>query len=236
MDSGIGGLCVLSRLLRRFSAADFYYLSDRKYSPYGEKTREFLLSRSEELIKKYACGFNGVIFACNTLTTNCIDELKNRLPLNLYGVSPSASAGKTLILCTAATKDCYKIKGCKKADCMVYAPYGLVPEIEKNFDRIISGDLSRFYKFLPEDQGYKTVQLSCTHFIYLKPLIKKIYPNASVLDGVDTLLNGFHKKEWEKWGNISPNKKTVSNYKNVFLGEDKDFNCLFFSKYFNKTR
>ena len=39
-DSGIGGLSVLHRALKKMPEAEFVYYADTKHVPYGEKTRE----------------------------------------------------------------------------------------------------------------------------------------------------------------------------------------------------
>ena len=39
-DSGIGGLSVLHRALKKMPEAEFIYYADTKHVPYGEKTRE----------------------------------------------------------------------------------------------------------------------------------------------------------------------------------------------------
>ena len=38
-DSGIGGLSVLHRALKKMPEAEFIYYADTKHVPYGEKTR-----------------------------------------------------------------------------------------------------------------------------------------------------------------------------------------------------
>ena len=39
-DSGIGGLSVLHRALKKMPEAEFIYYADTKHVPYGEKTRD----------------------------------------------------------------------------------------------------------------------------------------------------------------------------------------------------
>lgn len=236
IDSGIGGLCVLNGLLKTGINADFFYLSDRKNSPFGEKSKDFLIERASELIDKYSVGMDGVIFACNTLATNCIEELTTSSRLKFYGVRPVRPKGKTLILCTAATKSSDLVSSYADKNVRVFAPKGLVSAIEENFNALICGDCDIFSRYFPEDDGYENVEISCTHFIYLRRIIEKLYPSARISDGVDELLGEICCDCWEKWGKSSRVKNCDINYKKMFLGEDKEINCLFWNKYFTKQK
>ena len=49
-DSGIGGLSVLHRALKKMPEAEFIYYADTKHVPYGEKTREQIKGYVEEVL------------------------------------------------------------------------------------------------------------------------------------------------------------------------------------------
>lgn len=66
-DSGMGGLSVLKPLLKKFKSVDFVYFGDNKFSPYGDKSEEYILNRMEfvfDFLLKQNCDL--VIIACNT--------------------------------------------------------------------------------------------------------------------------------------------------------------------------
>ena len=230
MDSGVGGLAVLKKLVKRCKNADFYYLSDSENAPYGSKDRGYLLARTAQLISKYGKKANGVIFACNTLSTNCLKEMKNIFAKDFFGVRPKAAENKTLVLCTEATKKSELLSSPEMQGCDLCAPKGLVEFIEKNICDILDGKTLNADSFLPPDKDYDTVELSCTHYIFLRSLIEKIYNKSLIYDGSDRLLDEIFEKLWEKWGIDIYNKKSFFHNKIVFLGVDKHKNRKLFAK------
>ena len=61
IDSGIGGLSLLSQLIGQSLDAEYFYISDTHNVPYGEKPQSFLLEKmiemSEKLIFKNVVNF-----------------------------------------------------------------------------------------------------------------------------------------------------------------------------------
>ena len=231
IDSGKGGLNVLKSLQNMSFPCDFYYLSDSRSAPYGERSEAFLLARARELIKKYAKGFSAVIFACNTLSTVVAEKLQSELPIKIFGIYPDEPVGKTLLLCTPATAASERVNTMRRAfDLTVCAPEGLVAAIEKNISYIMKGDFSPVENLLPANCGYDSVLLGCTHFIFLTDLVKKTYRGAMVFDGVSTLkrtLSEYFVKSQEILTTINSSGFID---KNRFLGYDKAVNYAIFKK------
>lgn len=75
-DSGIGGLTVLSELIKKYPNNKYYYFGDNKNAPYGIKTKEELLKLSNKIInflnKK---DVDLIIVACGTISSNVFDKL-----------------------------------------------------------------------------------------------------------------------------------------------------------------
>lgn len=90
-DSGIGGLTVLKKLYQNYPNNEYVYFGDTINLPYGNKTRdelndlsskdiEFLLDKKVDMI----------IIACGTVSSNCIDYLRNKYQVPIYDiVSPT---------------------------------------------------------------------------------------------------------------------------------------------------
>lgn len=84
-DSGVGGLSVLRELERAVPGASFVYYADTAHCPYGEKSAEYVLSRSRAITEiLLGHGAEVIVIACNTATSAAIATLRRE-----YGTSPS---------------------------------------------------------------------------------------------------------------------------------------------------
>jgi glutamate racemase len=90
-DSGLGGLTVLRSLLMHIPEADYVYLADTAYAPYGEKSHERIKDRSER-IARYLIDthrIDALVVACNTATSAAIAHLRTVFPsLPIVGTEP----------------------------------------------------------------------------------------------------------------------------------------------------
>ena len=86
-DSGIGGVNVLSCLIKKYPNNEYIYFGDTANLPYGDKSKnelfklassaiEFLISKKVEII----------IIACGTISSNCYEELKNKYNMPIYDI------------------------------------------------------------------------------------------------------------------------------------------------------
>ena len=86
-DSGIGGVNVLSCLIKKYPNNEYIYFGDTVNLPYGDKSKnelfklassaiEFLISKNVEII----------IIACGTISSNCYEELKNKYNMPIYDI------------------------------------------------------------------------------------------------------------------------------------------------------
>ena len=80
IDSGVGGLSVLSRLCEVLPEEDFVYFADDANLPYGNKTAGELEEIADKAMKTVLERFDADLFvlACNTLTAAAIDGLRKR--------------------------------------------------------------------------------------------------------------------------------------------------------------
>src|SRR5690606_10938381 len=89
-DSGVGGTSICKQIHTLLPNEDTIYLADSKNAPYGYNTKdeiialsfkytEFLLNRNAKLI----------VVACNTATTNAINELREKYDVPFIGIEPA---------------------------------------------------------------------------------------------------------------------------------------------------
>ncbi len=98
-DSGVGGLSVLRALLSEIPEAAFVYVADSAYAPYGERSAQEVIERSQRiaayLIEQHA--IDALVVACNTATAQAIDELRQTYPnVPIVGVEPALKTAAAL--------------------------------------------------------------------------------------------------------------------------------------------
>lgn len=107
-DSGLGGLSVAEAIKVALPDDDVIFMSDRQHMPYGDKplaqVHEFVLPVLQQLVQQ---GCDGIVIACNTVTTNLITQLREQLSVPLVGmepmVKPAAQQTKTGTIAVCAT-------------------------------------------------------------------------------------------------------------------------------------
>ena len=91
-DSGVGGLNILKKTITQINDLNFIYVADNLNLPYGNKSDDFILNRSMEivtfLIKEKA---NTIVLACNTaILQYLLDFLRKKYKdINFIGIEPA---------------------------------------------------------------------------------------------------------------------------------------------------
>ena len=86
-DSGMGGITVLSQLIKELPKEKFLYLADTKNFPYGGKSKEEILALTknniEILINRQV---KMIVIACGTATSQAIEVLKEKFDIPIIGI------------------------------------------------------------------------------------------------------------------------------------------------------
>ena len=112
------GLHILKKTIAQINDLNFIYVADNLNLPYGNKSDNFILNRSLEivafLIKEKA---NTIVLACNTATAVSIDFLRKKYKnINFIGIEPALKTAFTkkdkdiLLLVTDLTGKSYRLK------------------------------------------------------------------------------------------------------------------------------
>lgn len=108
-DSGVGGLSVLNAIHDVLPQEQLVYVADSGHAPYGDRSPEWITSRSIALTRYLVDGgAKAVVVACNTATTIAISELRAKFP-NVPivaiepAVKPAAAMTKTGTIAIMAT-------------------------------------------------------------------------------------------------------------------------------------
>ena len=185
IDSGSGGVNVLKECVRVCPYCDFLLYCDDLNLPYGSKTKEELTEITFENLEKIRkfFSFEIVVFACNTLTSVCIDECrKNFCDVVFIGVEPAVKSAlkffeeeEILVLATGATIKHNRLLQNSKFQLMEMKD--LASKIDENI-----GELYKLKKVMEESLNNvmaKAVVLGCTHYSSIKDMLVSILPSKT---------------------------------------------------------
>ncbi|PYC27166.1 glutamate racemase [Aquipseudomonas alcaligenes] len=198
-DSGVGGLSVLREIRARLPHESLLYVADSGHVPYGEKSAEFIRERSQHIAEfLLGQGAKALVLACNTATAAAVAELRARYPeLPIVGmepaVKPAAAATRSGVVGVLATTG--TLKSAKFAALLdrfasdvrvITQPCpGLVEQIEAGeLDSPRTRALLQGWVEPLLAEGCDTLILGCTHYPFIKPLLRELVPDAVSL--VDT--------------------------------------------------
>ncbi len=111
-DSGVGGLTVLTEILRRLPNEPTVYLGDNARAPYGVRSTDEIQRFSSECLDELAeRDVKAIVVACNSSSAAALEHLRERYDLPILGVvRPGATAaalatrnGRVGVIATPAT-------------------------------------------------------------------------------------------------------------------------------------
>jgi glutamate racemase len=208
-DSGVGGLSILDEALRQLPEHDYIYLADSINAPYGEKSSEWIATRSMELCQYLAAqGCDAIMVACNTATAEAIANIRNELSsIPIIGVEPGikpaamqSTNGIVGVLATEATlkSDKFSALLATLPNCQFVkqAGAGLVPLIEAgqaNSEETL--ELLAEHLEPIQDAGADTLVLGCTHYPFLRKAIRKLLGDSiNLIDTSDAVVRQLKRK------------------------------------------
>lgn len=197
-DSGVGGLTILSDLLRELPAERFLYVGDTGNCPYGVRPQaeiqELSIAAGRFLIEH---GAKIIVVACNTASVSALAELRERLPqIKFVGVVPAVKpaaertrAGVVGVAATEASANGSFLKelirqhangvrvlavGCPSLVTLAEAGVLDGPEAET----AVRGYIEPMLR-----EGIDKLVLGCTHFPAMRAIFEEIAgPDIEVID------------------------------------------------------
>jgi glutamate racemase len=180
-DSGVGGLSIVRSIQKGLPDLEITYKDDKKHVPYGtrsvEEIHNFVRPIFQEFINE---GCQVIVVACNTVTTNLIEQLRQEFTVPLIGiepmVKPAATATKTRVIAVCATPRTLASKRYKwlkqqyatsikvlEPDCSDWASMIEANTLDREkiaeiIDEAISG-------------GADQIVLGCTHYHWIEQII-----------------------------------------------------------------
>jgi glutamate racemase len=197
-DSGFGGLSVAKSIHNLLPNEELSYVADSAFTPYGDMEESDIVKRailiSDFLINKKKSKV--IVVACNTATAYAVNTLRDRFNVPIIGMEPAVKPAlkvtlnnKVGVLATSGTSKSAKFSALLErysgdVKFFVQPCPGLVNAIEKgSFDDAELFELLEKYLANFKKNGVDTIVLGCTHFVYIKHLVKKIMgANIRIVD------------------------------------------------------
>ncbi len=198
LDSGFGGITVLSEALRQLPNENYIYYADIEHVPYGTKTkeevREYVFQAVEFLVKQ---GIKALVVACNTATSIAVRELRGMYDFPILGMEPAVKPAvqngngkRVLVLATELTLREEKfhnlVQRVDQEHVVDYLPFPELVELAENtifdYESVIPVIKNKLEGFNLEN--YKTFVLGCTHFPIYRDAFKQVLPPfIDIIDG-----------------------------------------------------
>ncbi|WP_027631141.1 glutamate racemase [Ruminiclostridium cellobioparum] len=198
LDSGFGGITVLSEALRQLPDENYIYYADNEHVPYGTKTKEevhnFVFQAVDFMVGK---GIKALVVACNTATSIAVRDLRNKYSFPIVGMEPAVKPAvengngkRVLVFATPLTLKEEKFHNLvQRVDHEHVVDYLAFPELVELAESMIF-DRERVGPVIMEKlkeydlNNYKTFVLGCTHFPIYKNIFKLVLPgHIDVIDG-----------------------------------------------------
>ncbi len=192
-DSGVGGISIFNEVLKLLPNEEYIYLSDSKNAPYGIRSSQEIIAlslKNTRLLLEQDCKL--IVVACNTATTNAIDELRLRFDVPFIGIEPAVKPAilnsQLKRIGVLATRGTLSSELFARSVREAVQHQIKITEIEGKglVERVESGDL-RDSKFIKElkvlispfiQQRIDFLVLGCTHYSFLRPILTDILPDS----------------------------------------------------------
>jgi glutamate racemase len=231
-DSGIGGTSIWSAIHALLPNEKTIYLADSKNAPYGQKSKEEIVAlsmKNTDFLLQMNCKL--IVVACNTATTNAIQELREKYDVPFIGIEPAikpaATHSKTQIIGILATqgtlnsalfnKTTEKYQDTKIIE---QVGHGLVQLIENGaINSPEMTELLHAYLTPMIEANIDYLVLGCSHYPYLIPQIQKILPaHIQIIDSGEAVAKQTQKLLRERIGFSSAQKSEPIFYTNTNPG------------------
>jgi glutamate racemase len=202
-DSGVGGLTVLSALLRHIPDANYLYFGDTARLPYGSKSAATVAHYAVGAIRHLQSqGAELLVIACNTATALAFDEIKAASDVEVIGVvEPGARAAaeashnaKVVVIGTDATVASHAYRRALEARGVTVNEKAcplFVPLVEEGWvEHPVTEQVARIYlseAFSGDARDADVLVLGCTHYPLIKPLLARIAPtHVAIVDSAES--------------------------------------------------
>lgn len=196
-DSGVGGLSVLRHIRAALPDARLIYVADSGHVPYGDKSAEYIVTRSRTLTRfLLEQGAEAIVIACNTATAAAAALLRAEFSLPIVAMEPAVKpavaatrSGVVGVLATVGTLESARFaalleKYAGNVRILTQGCPGLVEQVEAGeLESERTRALLERYAAPLLAEGADTLILGCTHYPFIAPLLATIAgPEVTLID------------------------------------------------------
>jgi glutamate racemase len=183
-DSGIGGLSVARAIQKELPGVEVIFKNDEQHVPYGTRSIEELYGFTKPILQSLVdddCTV--IVIACNTVTTNFINRLRDELPVPLIGMEP-------MIKPAALTTKTDVITVCATPRTLSSARYAWLKKQYAKGVKVLEPDCSDWTQMIENNRvdrekvakiindscaaGSDQIVLGCTHYHWIEELINEL--------------------------------------------------------------
>lgn len=196
-DSGVGGLSVLRHVREALPQHRLLYVADSGHVPYGDKSPEYIRTRSLALTRfLLEHGAKAIVVACNTATAAAASLLRATFAAPIVAMEPAVKpavaatrSGVVGVLATVGTLESAKFAALLQqyagdVEIVTQACPGLVEQVEAGeLDSPATRELVERYTRPLLARGADTLVLGCTHYPFVRALIEEVAgPDVTLVD------------------------------------------------------
>ncbi|MFV8345052.1 glutamate racemase [Flavobacterium sp. ZB4P13] len=228
-DSGIGGTSIWKAIHQLLPNERTIYLADSKNAPYGQKSKEEIIAlsmKNTDFLLEMECKL--IVVACNTATTNAIQELRAKYDIPFIGIEPAikpaVTHSKTQIIGILATQGTLNSALFNKTT-EKYQDTKIIEQVGHGLVQLIeNGDINSpemtklLHAYLTPmiEANIDYLVLGCSHYPYLIPQIKKILPeHIQIIDSGEAVAKQTQNILREKVGFSSAENSEPVFYTNT---------------------
>lgn len=225
----------MHKALKGLPHEKFIYYADTDHVPYGIKPKEHVrryVLESVSFLRQI--GLKALVIACNTATSIAVQELRQLHSFPVLGMEPAVkpaverSSGKrVLVLATPLTLQEQKfrelVSRVDNENMVDSIPLPELVELAERFlfdEPTVMQELNKHFQKI-DISSYGTVVLGCTHFIFFKSTIAKMFPPlTNIIDGNDGTVRHLKSVlESKKLLSASSQKSTVTYFRSELLSD-----------------
>jgi glutamate racemase len=246
-DSGLGGLTVLKSIKKSFPHHSFLYLGDLANLPYGDKSKDSIITYSKKIVDFFIQqNIQLIIVACNSASSVALKKLQSIYSVPIIGVirpsintalkkTKSKSIGiigtETTIKSQAYNNELKNLtnNSDKYSISSVSCPL-FVPIVEEGWENTeIAHQIATKYLSNFKDEKIDTIILGCTHYPMLLKILKIVfnqlgYYNLTYIECADSITKLIKKLDLNTTHScsdqfyITDTSRKFSTLANKFLG------------------
>ncbi len=191
-DSGVGGLSVMNEIAKELPHEDVVYFADSVHCPYGRRTHQEIQELARGIVTfLLSQGAKVVVVACNLASAAALHHLRGKFSVPIVGmepaVKPAVERTGSRVVGVVATEGTFQgdlfaslvERFAADVEVLTQTCPGLVERVEAGLvgDPETKEALRQSLQPMLE-AGIDSLVLGCTHFPFLKPLMREIVGDA----------------------------------------------------------